>query len=217
MSDRQRLVTVASYFLPAEAAVARMALQREGIAAFLEGDNLVSMQWLLANAVGGIKLQVPEADVERALDVLAGARDAAAGFDDAWGEQPQSEDLAAYDDDRLDDEAADEDDAAAADSAHQAANPYRSPRALAGDVPERAQARTQSADDEAWRALMAAILGLFVCPVALHLYSFAVLSRLQAEQVPLSRTGKLHCTVAAAIDVIACGMFLILMILIFVA
>ena len=33
-------------------------------------DNIVTMNWLYSNAVGGVKVQVPEQEVDHAIDVL---------------------------------------------------------------------------------------------------------------------------------------------------
>ena len=52
----ENLVTIATFDSPAEAEVARLALEEHGIRAFLADDNLVGMNWLLSNAVGGAKL-----------------------------------------------------------------------------------------------------------------------------------------------------------------
>jgi hypothetical protein len=64
------LVTVGTFqFLP-EAEAARLHLESEGIPAFLADAETVNMNWLLGNAIGYIKLQVPRAQAEAARDVL---------------------------------------------------------------------------------------------------------------------------------------------------
>lgn len=65
-----RLVTVATFDLPHKADLAKAALEEVGIAAEVNDREIVSMDWLLLNAVGGVKLQVAEADAERALVVI---------------------------------------------------------------------------------------------------------------------------------------------------
>ena len=47
------LVTIATYDLPAIAEIERHVLEEEGIQTFLADDNLVAMNWLLSNAIGG--------------------------------------------------------------------------------------------------------------------------------------------------------------------
>jgi hypothetical protein len=68
MSDQ--LVTVESYqFLP-EAEAVRMHLESEGLSAHLADAEAVSTEWVLANAIGNIKLRVPESQAEAALAML---------------------------------------------------------------------------------------------------------------------------------------------------
>jgi hypothetical protein len=64
------LVTIATYDLPTKAAVERLALEEEGIPTFLDDDNLVAMDWLLSNAIGGVKLKVAAANAPRAMEIL---------------------------------------------------------------------------------------------------------------------------------------------------
>lgn len=53
-----------------EAQVAKAFLDGADIESFLADDNLVRMDWLVSNAIGGVKLLVREADVADALTVL---------------------------------------------------------------------------------------------------------------------------------------------------
>jgi hypothetical protein len=66
----KRLVTVASFDQPAQARLAQNALTDAGIAAAVSDESIVAMDWLLSNAVGGVKVQVWEEDAEKAVDVL---------------------------------------------------------------------------------------------------------------------------------------------------
>lgn len=70
-APQERLVTVASCILPAEAHALRIKLQENDIRVFLADEFTVTMDWLLSNAIGGIKVQVAESDWKRACDVLA--------------------------------------------------------------------------------------------------------------------------------------------------
>ena len=65
-----RWVTVATFWQPAQAHVARLKLESEDIPCIISDENLVSVYWLYANAIGGVKLQVPEGDVDRARIAL---------------------------------------------------------------------------------------------------------------------------------------------------
>ena len=67
----EKLVTVATYNFPAEADVQRLLLEQEGIQTFLADGNLVGMDWLYSNAVGGVKIQVAASDADRAMTILA--------------------------------------------------------------------------------------------------------------------------------------------------
>lgn len=68
MSDE--FVTVETYPRLPEATAAQLLLESEGISTFLADAETIAMDWLLANAVGGIKLQVPPADVDRATVLI---------------------------------------------------------------------------------------------------------------------------------------------------
>ncbi|HEX5130944.1 MAG TPA: DUF2007 domain-containing protein [Candidatus Krumholzibacteria bacterium] len=63
-------VTVASYSQPIEAHLARTKLESEGIPCVMGDENLVRVDWLLSNAVGGVKIMVPAWDVEQAREIL---------------------------------------------------------------------------------------------------------------------------------------------------
>lgn len=68
--DQTRWVTVASFSIPTQAHLARLRLENADVDCFLLDENLVSTNWLLSAAIGGIKLQVPEDQAERAREVL---------------------------------------------------------------------------------------------------------------------------------------------------
>jgi hypothetical protein len=53
-----------------EATVAKSILESAGIESFLADDNLVRMDWLYSNLVGGIKLLVRHEDAEAAYELL---------------------------------------------------------------------------------------------------------------------------------------------------
>lgn len=64
------LVTIGDFQFVAEAEAARMYLEAEGIRAFLADAETVTMDWLLGNAIGYVKIQVPREQAEEALAVL---------------------------------------------------------------------------------------------------------------------------------------------------
>jgi DNA-directed RNA polymerase subunit M/transcription elongation factor TFIIS len=65
-----RLVVVATFLEPNEAHIARARLDAEGIQAILDGEHHVAMNWMISNAIGGVKLLVPEPDFEVARGIL---------------------------------------------------------------------------------------------------------------------------------------------------
>ncbi|MEX0586029.1 MAG: DUF2007 domain-containing protein [Pirellulales bacterium] len=66
------LVTVRRCINVNEAELAKMLLEAEGIRAYLADATFVSMDWLLGNAVGWIKVQVADNDADGALAILRG-------------------------------------------------------------------------------------------------------------------------------------------------
>jgi hypothetical protein len=68
-----KLVTIARFDLAGQAHIAKNALEAAGIRSVLADEQIVAMDWLLSNAVGGIKVQVLEEDAERAVAMLDGA------------------------------------------------------------------------------------------------------------------------------------------------
>lgn len=71
------LITIASYTEPWEAHIVRGRMEAEGIPATLAHDQHVSLDWPLATALGGVKVQVPPAFAEQALGVEADYRSGA--------------------------------------------------------------------------------------------------------------------------------------------
>jgi len=64
------LVTIANFLFPHEARIAQAHLEAYDIPVFLENVNLITNDWLLATALGGIPLRVPRICVEDALILL---------------------------------------------------------------------------------------------------------------------------------------------------
>jgi len=60
-----------------EAELARLKLEAAGIPCFLAGKEFASTSWLYSGAASGVKLQVRQSDVERALALLGPERVAA--------------------------------------------------------------------------------------------------------------------------------------------
>jgi hypothetical protein len=68
--DPSRWRTVATYWNSGEVHIARLKLESEDIPCVIIDENLISTDWLYANAAGGIKLQVPEELLAQAAAIL---------------------------------------------------------------------------------------------------------------------------------------------------
>ena len=66
-----KLVTVCTYTSAVQAEMAKLALEAEGVTAFIGDATMVTAEWLIGSALGGVKLQVAEVDVPAAMAVLA--------------------------------------------------------------------------------------------------------------------------------------------------
>jgi hypothetical protein len=62
--------TLASFNLPMDAYLLRSRLEGSGIASYIRDENLVTLDWLYSNAVGGVKVDVMDEDYEQALELL---------------------------------------------------------------------------------------------------------------------------------------------------
>ena len=64
------LTTVMTYSVQYEAEMARSLLEESGIEAYMADENLVGINALYGPAIGGIKLQVPADQAEKAREIL---------------------------------------------------------------------------------------------------------------------------------------------------
>lgn len=89
------LVTVATFTYPHEAAILKGRLESEGIECFSKDENTISAQPFYSNAIGGVKIQVKESDVERAnkivKDYYYGANDLSGELDSQEEYKPEEE------------------------------------------------------------------------------------------------------------------------------
>lgn len=63
-------ITIKTFSYPAEAFLIKSRLEAEGIECLLKDELTIQVDPLLSNAIGGVKLQVKESDVEDAMKVL---------------------------------------------------------------------------------------------------------------------------------------------------
>ena len=63
--------TVASFRDVYEAHIAKGRLETEGIGATIIDEYMVGIDWTYSQAIGGVKVQVPEADFDLAIQILS--------------------------------------------------------------------------------------------------------------------------------------------------
>jgi hypothetical protein len=87
------LKTVASFREPYEAQLVRGKLEAEGIPAIVQDEHLVQMNWTYSQAIGGVKVQVPEEALERARQILVEGQGVEFGTTEDSVEEPDEEDI----------------------------------------------------------------------------------------------------------------------------
>ena len=58
------MITIAAFNKAEDAHLLRMRLEAAGFSVFVQDEYLVQTDWLLANLIQGVKVQVPEDEVE---------------------------------------------------------------------------------------------------------------------------------------------------------
>lgn len=66
----EKFVTIKRFTYPYEVSVIQGRLETEGIQTFVKDENITTVHPFSSNAIGGIKLQVKESDVEKANAIL---------------------------------------------------------------------------------------------------------------------------------------------------
>ncbi len=64
-------IVAETYSFPYEAQIAKTQLQAAGIPARIENEHTINMDWLYSNALGGVRLLVPEHYLQEAQSLLA--------------------------------------------------------------------------------------------------------------------------------------------------
>jgi hypothetical protein len=67
----EQLVTVRTYSTTFEANLVRGKLEASDVNAFLSDDNIINVNPLLTNLMGGVKVLVPKDEIDKARRVLA--------------------------------------------------------------------------------------------------------------------------------------------------
>ncbi|WP_192821614.1 DUF2007 domain-containing protein [Rufibacter sp. LB8] len=68
--EKDQLVTICRYNTPIDAHMAKNKLESEGIMVFLFDENIVSINPLFSNLMGGIKLKTLASDADKAVSIL---------------------------------------------------------------------------------------------------------------------------------------------------
>jgi hypothetical protein len=65
------MITVATFSKPEDAHLLRLRLGAGGVDAYVQDENMVQMNWLYSNAIGGVRVQIAETDLEAAREIAA--------------------------------------------------------------------------------------------------------------------------------------------------
>ncbi|PAW76686.1 MAG: hypothetical protein B9S32_14210 [Verrucomicrobia bacterium Tous-C9LFEB] len=74
------MVTIATFVNLGEAELTKTHLEGSGITAFIPDEFVARNDWFWITALGGVRLQVSDIDVERALEILASRRATSEGI-----------------------------------------------------------------------------------------------------------------------------------------
>ena len=152
------LVTLDTFPNPEHARFIQGLLKSEGVPAYLADETAAGMMWHLNGAIGGIKLQVAEADIPRAQEILEAHRQALADMSpEAFAAEAESSPSA---------------DEAPLEAAHVITD---------RDADDEAPNPT---DEMASRAFRAAAIGVVCCPVTV--YAVWLIGRLIFSKAELS-------------------------------
>jgi len=67
----EKMVTIGSYSTPYEANMVKSQLESAGIPVFIADEYTIGMNWMYSNALGRVKVQVPESLAAEAQELLA--------------------------------------------------------------------------------------------------------------------------------------------------
>lgn len=62
--------TVASYSKPDDAYLAASCLEGSGLSPNIRDGHTIAVDWFYSQAIGGVKLEVPDSEYERAVEIL---------------------------------------------------------------------------------------------------------------------------------------------------
>lgn len=64
------MITIARFSTPEEAHLFRLRLASGGVEAFILDEHMIQMDWLISNAIGGVRVQIAEEDLELCREIL---------------------------------------------------------------------------------------------------------------------------------------------------
>jgi Putative prokaryotic signal transducing protein len=209
--DAQTIMTFNS--LP-EAEVACSRLAEEGIRAFVSDELAAATFGGMGNLVGGVRLQVPSADAERARGILQAdleevlARNRAKGIPLTEAGRPAWVCPQCREHVDLDLEQCPSCGALMPDpTAPGGAGPLIAAEEDASFEEDAEELKTRVCDRLAARALVAAAFGIVALPPLLHLYSLWLLGKLARAEGAISAAGRRKAVAAAVIAVLALLVF----------
>ena len=145
-----KLVTIARFDLAGQAHIAKNELEAAGIKSVLADEQTIAMDWLLSNAIGGIKVQVLEEDAERAVTAL----EESLGSDETVDEETMTAAAVAAEKEDID------------EPLEPIAPPSDSPPTLAGtDTEESAAGKPSERDGYARRLFLTSVFSVLVPPL----------------------------------------------------
>jgi len=68
--ESEKFITVLTFTFPYESAIIRGRLESEGIVCFVKDELTAQVNPFYSNAIGGVKLQVRESDLDRTIEIL---------------------------------------------------------------------------------------------------------------------------------------------------
>ena len=68
--ETEKFITVLTFTFAHEVAIVRGRLESEGVTCFVQDELTAQIHPFYSNAIGGVKLQVRESDLNQALDIL---------------------------------------------------------------------------------------------------------------------------------------------------
>lgn len=172
------LITVATVTNSAEAQFVANRLKDAGIESAIADDNVVTMDFLFGNAVGWIKVQVREQDADKAEELLAAIEPPASEDEIPWDEPPEN---------------ADEEDKADPEERARKIEERKAPV-----ITDLASAETELLLIRAYRQ---SIIGLFLFPPVMNLFSLRSLKKVSDEESErLSETSRRRASLALMIN-----------------